>query len=150
NHAVGTPETPAIHDDQTVITISSNGPVGTRPYMAPEQWIGTDIDHRTDIWAVGVILFRLVTGKFPYELDGAALMYAVAMPDEPVRSVRSLVPDFHPELSAIIDCCLCKNKADRFATARDLLDALEQLLPHHTVIGGDDRCPYPGLMSFQE
>ncbi len=150
SHAAQTPEAPAIHDDQTVITISSNGPVGTRPYMAPEQWIGVDIDHRTDLWAVGVILFRLVTGKFPYELDGPALMYAVAMPTEPVRSVRSLIPDFHAELSAIIDRCLRKDKAERFATARELLDALEPLLPHHAVAGGDDRCPYPGLMSFQE
>jgi serine/threonine protein kinase len=150
SHAAQTPESAEVHDDPTVITVSSNGPVGTRPYMAPEQWLGTDIDHRTDLWAVGVILFRLVTGKFPYELDGPALMYAVAMPDQPVRSVRSLVPDFHPELSAIIDCCLRKDKAERFATARDLLDALEPLLPHHAVTGGDDRCPYPGLMSFQE
>jgi hypothetical protein len=149
-HAVQTPESSAIYDDPTVITVSSNGPVGTRPYMAPEQWLGVDIDHRTDLWAVGVILFRMVTGKFPYELDGPALMYAVAMPTEPVRSVRSVVPDFHPELAAIIDRCLRKDKDERFATARDLLDALELLLPHHAVSGGDDRCPYPGLMSFQE
>jgi len=150
SHAAQTPEAPSIHDDQTVITISSNGPVGTRPYMAPEQWIGVDIDHRTDLWAVGVIMFRLVTGKFPYELEGPALIYAVASPTEPVRSVRSLAPDFHPELAEIIDCCLRKAKDERFATARDLLDAMESLLPHAAVAGGDERCPYPGLMSFQE
>ncbi|HEX8108914.1 MAG TPA: serine/threonine-protein kinase, partial [Kofleriaceae bacterium] len=150
SHAAQTPESPAVHDDETVITLSSKGPVGTRPYMAPEQWLGADIDHRTDIWAVGVILFRLVTGKYPYELDGPALMYAVAMPTEPVRSVRALVPDFHPELAAIIDRCLRKAKDERFATARELLDALEPLLPHHAVAADDDRCPYPGLMAFQE
>ncbi len=150
SHAVQTPESPAVHDDETVITLSSKGPVGTRPYMAPEQWLGTDIDHRTDIWAVGVILFRLVTGKYPYELDGPALMYAVAMPTEPVRSVRALIPDFHPELTAIIDRCLRKAREERFATARELLDALESLLPHHAVAADDDRCPYPGLMAFQE
>src|SRR5262249_37280022 len=61
-----------------------------------------------------------------------------------------LVPDFHPELSAIIDCCLRKAKTERFATARELLDALELLLPHHAAAADDDRCPYPGLMSFQE
>ncbi|HEX3763918.1 MAG TPA: serine/threonine-protein kinase [Kofleriaceae bacterium] len=149
-HAAPTPEAPAIHDDQTVITVSSNGPVGTRPYMAPEQWLGDAIDHRTDIWAVGVILFRLVTGKFPFELDGAALMYAVASPNEPVRSVRSVIPDFHAELTAIIDRCLCKARDDRFGTARELLEALELLLPRHGPATDDDRCPYPGLMSFQE
>jgi hypothetical protein len=150
SHAAPTPEAPAVHDDETAFTISSNGPVGTRPYMAPEQWIGVDLDHRTDLWAVGVILFRLVTGKFPYELEGAALMYAVASLTDPVRSVRSLIPDFHAELTAIIDRCLRKSKFERFATARELLDALEPLLPHTTAGGGDDRCPYPGLMSFQE
>jgi eukaryotic-like serine/threonine-protein kinase len=150
SHATPTPEPSPVHDDETYITVSSNGPVGTRPYMAPEQWTGVDIDHRTDIWAVGVILFRLVTGVFPFDLDGPALLYAVASPDMPVRSVRSLVPDFHADLAAIIDRCLRKAKDERFATARELLDALELLLPHHAVATDDDRCPYPGLVAFQE
>ena len=145
-----TPGTP-VDDDETYITISSNGPVGTRPYMAPEQWLGYDIDHRTDIWAAGVILFRLVTGVHPFQhLDGAAMMYAVTSPSEAVRSVTSVIPDFHAELAAIIDCCLRKAKSERFSTARDLLDALEPLLPRGAPVSSDDRCPYPGLMSFQE
>jgi len=143
----GTPE----DGDATYITISSNGPVGTRPFMAPEQWLGVDTDHRIDFWAFGVILFRLVTGVHPFEhLDGAAMMYAVVSPDIPVRSVTSVIPDFHPPLAAIIDRCLRKDKTERFASARELLDALEPLLPHHASSGPDDRSPYPGLMSFQE
>jgi len=143
SHAAPTPETPAVHDDETVITISSNGPVGTRPYMAPEQWYGVDIDHRTDLWAVGVILFRLITGKFPYELEGAALMYAVAELTAPVRSVRSLIPDFHPELSAIIDRCLCKPRDQRYGSAAELVAALEGLALF-AQLGHDDA---PGPLS---
>jgi serine/threonine protein kinase len=142
------PELPA---DDTYITVSGNGPVGTRPYMAPEQWHGGDIDHRADIWAVGVLLFRLVTGVHPFgKLEGPALMYAVMAPQVPVRSVTSVIPDFHPGLAAIIDRCLRKSRSERFATARELLEALEPLLPHDSAASADDRCPYPGLLSFQE
>ena len=61
-----------------------------------------------------------------------------------------VVPQEPSAIGEIIDRCLRKDKTERFATARDLLDALELLLPHHGVAAGDDRCPYPGLMSFQE
>jgi len=144
------PSTP-VHDDETHITISSNGPIGTRAYMSPEQWAGTDVDHRTDIWAIGVVLFRLVAGVHPFDHhDARSLMYAVMSPSEPVRSVTSVRPDLPAGLAAIIDRCLRKPKAERFATARALLDALEPLLPHHHVASAEDRCPYPGLQSFQE
>ena len=146
-----TPDSATGEDDETYITMSSNGPIGTRPYMAPEQWAGVDIDHRTDIWAVGVIMFRLVTGQHPFEhLDGQAMMYAVMSPLLPVRSVAAVIPDFHPELGAIIDRCLRKAKAERFGNARDLLDALEPLLPRSGPPAVGDRCPYPGLAAFQE
>ncbi len=144
------PRTP-VHEDETHLTISSEGPIGTRTYMSPEQWIGTDVDHRTDIWAVGVILFRLVAGVHPFEQsDARSLMYAVVSPTEPVRSVTSVVPDLPAGLAAIIDRCLQKPKVARFGSARELLDALEPLLPHHHVASAEDRCPYPGLQAFQE
>ena len=112
--------------------------------MSPEQWLGIDVDHRTDIWATGVILFRLVAGVHPFEQsDARSLMFAVVSPEEPVRSVTSVVPDLPVELAAIIDRCLRKPKVERFATARELLDALEPLLPHHRVASAEDRCPYP-------
>src|SRR5262249_8197982 len=104
----------------------------------------------TDIWAVGVMLFRLVTGEFPFANgDLRALVYAVLSPD-PVRSVAAVVLDVDPRLATVIDDCLRKRKQDRFATARALLEALESLLPEHGAPAGDDRCPYPGLMAFQE
>jgi serine/threonine protein kinase len=146
-----TPAPELLDDDETYFTMSSNGPIGTRLYMSPEQWAGVDIDHRSDIWALGVILFRLVTGVHPFDgLDGPALMYAVMTPRVPVRSVTAVLPDFHAGLAAVIDRCLRKAKSERFGSARELLDELEPLLPHQAVASSDDRCPYPGLQAFQE
>jgi serine/threonine protein kinase len=140
------------YDNETYVTISGHGPVGTWTYMSPEQWGADDVDHRTDIWAFGVILYRLVTGRHPYDhLDAPALMYQVMQLDAPVPSVASVVPDVHPALAEIIDRCLRKRKHERFATARELLVALEPLLPTSAAAhAADDRCPYPGLQSFQE
>ncbi|HEX4421345.1 MAG TPA: protein kinase [Kofleriaceae bacterium] len=136
--------------DETRMTLSSNGPIGTRPYMSPEQWTGVDVDHRTDIWAVGVILFRLISGELPFAHgDPRVLLYAVMSPD-PVRSVAEVVPDVDPRVAAVIDYCLRKPKEERFPTAGALADALESLLPGRGAAAGDDRCPYPGLQAFQE
>jgi eukaryotic-like serine/threonine-protein kinase len=74
----------------------------------------------------------------------------VMSPQVPVPSVTAVVPDFHDGLAAIIDRCLRKNKLERFGSARELIDALEPLLPHHGPSSSDDRCPYPGLQAFQE
>ena len=125
--------------------------LGTIPYMAPEQW-GGEMDHRTDIWAVGVMLFEMVTGRHPLaELQGWNLGISVSTLDEPmpaVRSVSAAVPD---ELAAVIDRCLAKHVAQRMPTARALLDALEPLLPTRAARSlGADQSPYAGLGAFQE
>ncbi len=145
------PNLPA-NDDETYVTISGQGgPVGTWRYMSPEQWSQADVDHRTDIWAVGVILFKLVTGRYPFEQpDAVSMMYAVVSDDEPTPSVASVVPDVHPYLAQIIDRCLCKHRDMRFATAGELLVALEALIPNRRSGTIEDRSPYPGLASFQE
>jgi serine/threonine protein kinase len=153
--AGGTPRATKIHhayDGETYVTISGNGPVGTYTYMSPEQWGAGDIDHRTDIWALGVILFRLVSGKHPFDhLDAPALMFQVMQLDQPVPPVATVAPGVHPQLAHVIDRCLRKRKEERFGSALELLAALEPLLPSHTAAPAvDDRCPYPGLQSFQE
>src|SRR5688572_21971796 len=108
--AGGTPRATKIHhayDGETYVTISGNGPVGTYTYMSPEQWGAGDIDHRTDIWALGVILFRLVSGKHPFDhLDAPALMFQVMQLDQPVPPVATVAPGVHPQLGHVIDRCL--------------------------------------------
>ncbi len=145
-----------LHDDddnETYVTISGKGPVGTWSYMSPEQFLGGEIDHRTDLWALGIMLYKLVANRHPYgKLDPVALMYVVANLAEPVPPVAESAPDLDPRLAAIIDRCLRKPREERFATAREMLDAIEPLVatrngPLPALI---ERCPFPGLMAFEE
>jgi serine/threonine protein kinase len=126
--------------------------MGTMAYMSPEQWgIGVPIDHRTDIWAVGIMLFRMIAGKHPLDpLRGPQLM-VTAMLDEPMPRLQTMAPDVPPELAAVIDRCLLKRKEERFPDALSLLRALEPFLPgRYTRELRIDESPYAGLSSFQE
>ncbi len=127
--------------------------MGTMKYMSPEQWgIGVEIDHRTDIWAVGVILFRLLAGKHPLApLQGNQLV-VTAMLDKAMPKLREAVSDLPQGLCDVVDRCLMKNKELRFKDARELMRALEPYLPGRfsTVQLELDESPYAGLSSFQE
>ncbi|MBK9037476.1 MAG: protein kinase [Myxococcales bacterium] len=127
--------------------------MGTMKYMSPEQWgIGVEIDHRTDIWAVGVILYRLLAGKHPLApLQGNQLV-VTAMVDKPMPKLREAVSDVPQGICDIVDRCLQKHKEYRYADARELLKALEPFLPgrYSTMQLQLDESPYAGLSSFQE
>ena len=126
--------------------------MGTLPYMSPEQWSGQgNVDHQTDLWALGIILFEMVAGRHPLApREGWELMLTGVM-QEPMPSVRSACPSVPDDLADVIDRCLLKPKDQRFASARALLDALEPLLPGRYVRRlRSDESPYAGLNSFQE
>ncbi|MCY1022179.1 serine/threonine-protein kinase [Pyxidicoccus sp. MSG2] len=126
--------------------------LGTLPYMSPEQWgNGVAIDHRTDIWAVGIMLFRMLAGRHPLEpLSGPQLMITGVL-DEPMPRLRDVAPDTPVALAAVVDRCLLKHKEERFPDALSLLRALEPFLPgRYTRELRLDENPYAGLSSFQE
>ncbi|HSP81272.1 MAG TPA: serine/threonine-protein kinase, partial [Myxococcaceae bacterium] len=126
--------------------------MGTLAFMSPEQWgIGVPIDHRTDIWAVGIMLFRMIYGKHPlHPLRGEQLM-CTGFLDEPMPRLREKVPDVPQELADVVDRCLLKHKEQRFPDALSLLRALEPFLPgRYTRELRIDESPYAGLSSFQE
>jgi eukaryotic-like serine/threonine-protein kinase len=127
--------------------------VGTLPYMSPEQWGagGAKVDHLTDLWAVGILLFEMVAGHHPLApRQGWDLMVTGVM-QEPMPGVRGACPDLPDELANVIDRCLQKPKDQRIGSARELLDALEPLLPGRYVRRlRSDESPYAGLKSFQE
>lgn len=105
--------------------------MGTTLYMSPEQWgIGVELDHLTDVWAAGLLLYRMICGRHPlYPLQGTQLI-ATAMLDQPMPSLGALAPpDVPRELIAIVDRCLLKRKAQRWQSAAELLAALEPFLP---------------------
>jgi serine/threonine-protein kinase len=99
--------------------------LGSPAYMSPEQAQGeTDVDGRSDVWALGVILYEALTGRVPFDAPNYnALMVAImAKPHIPVRELNPAVP---PELSAVVDGALQKDRANRIASAKELADRLE-------------------------
>jgi serine/threonine protein kinase len=126
--------------------------VGTLPYMSPEQ-LGTDtIDHRSDLWAVGILLYEMLAAKHPLApLTEGRLFGAAAATEEPMPSIADDVPGLPAKLVEIVARCLAKLKTERYANAKQLVDDLETLLPART--GRNlvaDESPYPGLTAFQE
>jgi len=127
--------------------------MGTLPYMSPEQWgaAGGVVDHRTDLWAVGVILFEMVAGHHPLAPRQGWDLVVTGVLQDPMPGVRTACPDIPDELADVIDRCLRKPVDERIGSARELLDALEPLLPGRFVRRlRSDESPYAGLKSFQE
>lgn len=126
--------------------------VGTRGYMAPEQWLGEPVDGRTDIWAVGIMLYQLVAGDHPLGLHSPEALESVAMRDEPMPTIRDQFPDIG-RLGNVIDRCLIKYQDDRLGSARELVEQLEAIVrPDQTLPeqGAEEANPYAGLAAFQE
>ncbi len=125
--------------------------LGTLPYMAPEQWRCEEVDARTDLWAVGVLLFRLVAGEHPLGPSPSLFdLTHVGEAELPMPSVLDRCPGLGP-LGAVIDRCLRKAPAERFGSAGELLAALEALGPApHAPASNADESPFAGLSAFQE
>ncbi len=110
--------------DLTALT-SVGMALGTPAYMAPEQAVADpNVDHRADIYSLGVVAYEMLAGGSPYNASTPQAMLAahVTQAAIPINSRRSDVP---ADLAAIIMRCLAKAPADRYATAAELVDALE-------------------------
>ncbi|WP_437679097.1 nSTAND1 domain-containing NTPase [Sorangium sp. So ce131] len=124
--------------------------LGTPRYMSPEQLLGRDVDHRSDLWAMGIMLYELLTGRHPLEPFSQARLSDILALDVPMPSLCERRPDVGA-LGALVDRCLKKRKAERIGSARELLAGLEALLPGRRALQlGEDESPYAGLSSFQE
>lgn len=100
--------------------------VGTAGYMSPEQIHGADVDHRTDIFSLGVVLYELTTQRLPFRGDHAVAMAYSIVNEEPapVNSIRRDAPD---ALTAAIGRCLEKDPAKRYQTAAELARDLQAI-----------------------
>jgi tetratricopeptide (TPR) repeat protein len=95
---------------------------GTPFYMSPEQTLGRDVDHRTDLYSLGVTLFELTTGELPFQKGNVPYHHVHTAPPDP-RSIKADIPE---GLAKIILQCLQKAPAERFQSAKDLLDELDR------------------------
>jgi len=108
--------------------------MGTLAYMSPEQVKNIEIDQRTDIWALGVILYEMLTGQLPFQRDyELALLYAI--PHQPHVPAAEINPAVTRELEEIIDKALQKQAADRYPSMPEMLRALKQV---RRQLGGPD------------
>ena len=101
-----------------------SGVVGTPRYMSPEQWRGEPQDGRTDLWALGMIFFELLTGRAPIESKDLTAIRDAILSDDPIPSVTQLRPDLPKEAAALVSRALTKDVAKRFATGDEFLDAI--------------------------
>jgi eukaryotic-like serine/threonine-protein kinase len=102
---------------------SASARLGTVAYMSPEQTRGRTVDHRTDLWSLGVVLYEMLAGVRPFAADAEAALIHGIRHDEP-RPLRELRPDAPHELDAVAARCLAKDPDARYAGAEALFDAL--------------------------
>jgi serine/threonine-protein kinase len=104
--------------------------MGTPCYLSPEQARGAnDVDARTDIWGVGVMLYEMLTGALPYDDEDNDALFGKIAVDEP-RPMREIVPDLPFELVAIVDKAMQKDRDERYQTAEAMLQALTPFIAH--------------------
>jgi eukaryotic-like serine/threonine-protein kinase len=100
--------------------------LGTMPYMSPEQIQGKKLDHRSDIFSLGIIFYEMITGRRPFRGDTSADLISSIMRDTP-GPVGDLKPGTPDHLERIIRRCLMKDPRDRYQTARDVYNELRDL-----------------------
>jgi serine/threonine protein kinase len=106
---------------------AANSILGTPLYMSPEQAFGESVDHRSDLFSLGTVLFEMLTGKQPFASENyMGVIQNIINKDIPgVQEFNSEIPD---DVAAIVDKALSKNRDNRFQTAREFREALESLL----------------------
>jgi eukaryotic-like serine/threonine-protein kinase len=129
-------------------TTQSGEVLGTPSFMAPEQASGRpdDVDARTDVWAVGAVMFVLLSGREVHEATSLtdALIKAVS---EPAPPIRSLVENLPPTVGAIVDRALAIERDQRFASAADMRDAVAAAFRELTGKGVTEAPPIRGELS---
>lgn len=105
--------------------------IGTAAYMSPEQVRGDEVDHRADIWSLGVLLYEMITGQLPFQGDNeTAMMYSVLNEDpESLVSLREDIPQY---LDEAVTKALVKEQIDRYQSVQTMVEELRKLSANET------------------
>jgi serine/threonine-protein kinase len=101
---------------------------GKFAYMSPEQVNGMPIDARSDVFAMGIVLYRVTTGKHPFKSDTPAATIRNILSVDPAHPT-ALAPNYPIELEKVVMRALSRNRDERYASAQEMMLALEQALP---------------------
>ena len=111
---------------RAMINTTAGTVIGTTNYMSPEQAKGMQLDARTDLWSLGVVLYELVTGRVPFPGETSAESLSLILQREPTPLSR-FVRDVPGELERIVTKALTKDREGRYQTAKDMLIDLRNL-----------------------
>jgi serine/threonine protein kinase len=100
--------------------------IGTAHYMSPEQVRGDPLDHRSDIFSFGVVLYEMLSGEQPFDAESAVETMAQILHEDP-RPLEDFVGDLPPGAGEIVERCLAKEPDERFTSARDLAFSLDAI-----------------------
>ena len=127
--------------------------LGTAGYMSPEQYKGKDVDERSDIWALGIVLYEMITGETPFRGDfEQAVMYSIL--NEAPRSVRNLRSDVPLDVERLIDKTLSKDPNKRPQASSKLAAAIQSMIrqlevnPVGLAVNGDKKPPSIAVLPF--
>ncbi|HEX8921978.1 MAG TPA: bifunctional serine/threonine-protein kinase/formylglycine-generating enzyme family protein, partial [Pyrinomonadaceae bacterium] len=114
-------------DTQMMIRTNPGMVMGTISYMSPEQARGLEVDARTDIWSLGCVVYEMVTGCLPFEGGTTSEIAAAILGEDEPAPLARYSRDVPAELERIVSKALCKDREERYQTAKDLLIDLKNL-----------------------
>jgi serine/threonine-protein kinase len=121
----------------------AGGVVGTPEYMSPEQASGDPIDHRSDVYALGVVLFEMLTGERPFAAD-SPMGILIKHLQTPAPSILELRPDLSPDVDAVLQQALAKSPDERFSSAGALAHAFRTAFTSSPLVHAD--APNPEVL----
>ncbi|PJF35244.1 MAG: hypothetical protein CUN49_11560 [Candidatus Thermofonsia Clade 1 bacterium] len=114
-------------DNSSTLVTGTGIAMGTPSYMSPEQWRGEPVDLRVDVYALGLMVFEMLSGQLPFQGDTPASLMFKHLTEPPPRLTK-LRSDLPVQVEAVIFRALAKNRDDRYSSAQELADDLEAAL----------------------